>query len=40
MERNEYTSMESVEKVCRILHYRADDMLDFIDEDSAESGDK
>ena len=40
MGRNEYISMESVEKVCRILHCGADDILDFINEDSAESEDK
>lgn len=40
MGRDEYISMESVEKVCRILHCGVDDMLDFIDEDSAESEDK
>lgn len=37
MGRDEYISMESVEKVCRILHCGVDDMLDFINEDSAES---
>ena len=40
MGRNEYISMESVEKMCRILHCGVDDMLDFIDEDSAKSEDK
>lgn len=40
MGRDEYISMESVEKVCRILHCGVDDMLDFIDEDSAEGEDK
>lgn len=40
MGRDEYISMESVEKVCRILHCGVDDMLDFIDEDSVESEDK
>ena len=40
MGRNEYISMESVEKMCRILHCVVDDMLDFIDEDSAKSEDK
>lgn len=40
MGRNEYISMESVEKMCRILHCGVDDMLDFVDEDSAESEDK
>lgn len=40
MGRDEYISMESVEKVCRILHCGVDDMLDFINEDSAESEDK
>lgn len=40
MGRDEYISMESVEKVCRILHCGVDDMLDFIDEDSAGSEDK
>ena len=37
MGRKEYISMESVEKVCRVLHCGVDDMLDFINEDSAES---
>lgn len=40
MGRNEYISMESVEKVCYILHCGVDDILDFINEDSAESEDK
>ena len=40
MGRDEYISMESVEKVCRILHCGVDDMLDLIDEDSAGSEDK
>ena len=40
MGRDEYISMESVEKVCRILHCGVDDMLDFINEDSAGSEDK
>jgi len=40
MGRAEYISMESVEKVCRILHCGVDDMLDFVEEDSAESEDK
>lgn len=40
MGRDEYISMGSVEKVCRILHCGVDDMLDFIYEDSAESEDK
>ncbi len=40
MGRNEYISMESVEKMCRILHCGVDDVLDFINEDSTESEDK
>jgi len=40
MGRNEYISMESVEKICHILHCGTDDILDFINEDSAESEDK
>lgn len=40
MGRNEYISMESVEKICRILHCSADDILDFINEDLTESEDK
>ncbi len=40
MGRAEYISMESVEKVCHILHCGVDDMLDFVEEDSVESEDK
>ena len=40
MGRNEYISMESVEKVCCILHCGVDDILDFINEDSTESEEK
>lgn len=40
MGRNEYISMESVEKICRVLHCCTDDIMDFINEDSVESEDK
>ncbi|MCI8316765.1 helix-turn-helix transcriptional regulator [Lachnospiraceae bacterium 47-T17] len=40
MGRNEYISMESVEKICGVLHCCTDDILDFINEDSVESEDK
>lgn len=40
MGRNEYISMESVEKICGVLHCGADDILEFINENSAEGEDQ
>ena len=40
MGRNEYISMESVEKICCVLQCGADDILDFVNGDSVESEDQ
>ena len=40
MGRNEYISMESVEKICCVLQFGADDILDFVNGDSVESEDQ
>ena len=40
MGRNEYISMESVEKICCALHCRTDDILEFVNGVSAESEDQ
>lgn len=40
MGRNEYISMESVEKICCALHCGTDDILEFVNGDLAESEDQ
>lgn len=38
--RDEYISMESVEKICGALNCRTDDILEFVKKDAIGSGDK
>ena len=33
LKRNQYISLDSIEKICRTLHCGVDDILDFIDEE-------
>lgn len=40
MGRNEYISMESVEKICCVLHCSTDDILEFVNGDLVESEDQ
>lgn len=40
MGRNEYISMESVEKICCVLQCSVDDILNFVNGDSVESEDQ
>ncbi len=30
LKRNDYVSIESIEKICRVLHCRVDDILEFV----------
>ena len=34
MKRNGYISLETVEKICKAMNCKVDDILEFIDEDS------
>ena len=40
MGRNEYISIESIEKICCALHCSKDDILEFVNGDSVESEDQ
>ena len=40
MGRNKYISMESIEKICCVLHFSTDDILEFVNGDLVESEDQ
>ena len=35
LKRNDYVSIESIEKICRVLHCRVDDILEFVQDDKS-----
>ncbi len=39
LKRDQYISLESVEKICRVMECKVDDMVDFIDEKKLIAGD-
>lgn len=39
LKRNEYISIESIERICRIMNCGVDDILEFIPERAGDNGD-
>lgn len=39
MRRNEYVSLESMEKICKVLNCKVDDILEFLDDNDKEEQD-